>query len=84
VLQYDKYWKAGAFGDHIGTGPNLRETFKRCGYYMKPFTTKKNNTIRSDYVHFCLTVFDGIFVYIQYIYRNLFSSYSSVPPSLDW
>jgi hypothetical protein len=47
VLQYDKYWKAGAFGDHIGTGPNLRETFKRCGYYMKPFTTKKNNTIRS-------------------------------------
>lgn len=44
--QYDKYWKAGAFGDHIGPGPNMRETFKRCGYYMKPFTTKKGHTVR--------------------------------------
>ena len=45
-MKYDKYWKAGAFGDHIGNGPNMRETFKRCGYYMKPFSTKKGHTIR--------------------------------------
>lgn len=44
--QYDKYWKAGAFGDHIGNGANMRETFKRCGYYMKLFTTKKGHITR--------------------------------------